>query len=104
ISPYCKDFNSFQSVPPKAFHAANTQNFFAAGKGEMSINVPNGANASNLQLTKVMYSPKVGYMLISVGCLDDLGFELTFGSGKCTIWASDRKVVGVVPKDDGRLY
>lgn len=48
-----------------------------------------------------MYSPEVGYTLISVGRLDDLGFELTFGGGKCTIRASDGKVVGVVPKDDG---
>ncbi|PBL04011.1 hypothetical protein ARMGADRAFT_882829, partial [Armillaria gallica] len=42
ISPYREDFNLFQSVPPKAFRAANTQKFSAAGKGEMSIDVPNG--------------------------------------------------------------
>ncbi len=104
ISPYREDFNSFQSVPPKAFRAANTQKFSAAGKGEMCIDVLNGANASNLQLTEVMYSPEVGYTLISVGRLDDLGFELTFGGGKCIIRAPDGEVVGVVPKDDGGLY
>ena len=51
----------------------------------MVIDIPNGADISQLRLTEVLYSPEVGYTLVSVGQLDDTGFLATFGSGKCVI-------------------
>ena len=67
-------------------------------KGELIINVPNGLTPSQLCLTEVLYSPKVSYTLVSIGKLDDAGFDVTFGGGKCTIHEKDGTVVGEVPK------
>ena len=70
----------------------------------MTINVPNGVETSRLQLTEVLYSPEVGYTLISIGNLDDKGFSVTFGGGKCVITGPDGKRVGKIPKNKKGLY
>ena len=51
----------------------------------MVIDIPNGADISQLHLMEVLYSPEVGYTPVSVGRLDDHGFSATFGGGKCVV-------------------
>ena len=51
-----------------------------------------------------MYSPEVAYTLVSVGHLDEDGFLVTFGGGKCTIRDVNKEVIGVVPKTSMRVY
>ena len=70
----------------------------------MVIDVPMGADFSKLQLTEVLYSPEVGYTLISIGKLDEKGFSATFSGGKCTIHGPDGGCVGKVPKSSKGLY
>jgi hypothetical protein len=41
--------------------------FSAVGMGELTIDLPNGTDGSKLTLTKMLYSPEVGYTLVSVG-------------------------------------
>ncbi len=105
ITPYCEELSNFIEIPPKVFCAANKENFSATGMGDMTIDVPNGvSDASQLQLTEVLYSPEVGYTLVSVGKLDDHGFSATFAGGKCTIHNPDGELVGEVPKVGKGLY
>lgn len=82
ISPYREDFTSFTEIPPKSFRAK-------------------GANFSQLQLTEVLYSPEVGYTLISIGKLDEKGFSATFSDGKCSICGPDGEQVGEILKSKG---
>jgi hypothetical protein len=104
ISPYQEDFTSFEEILPKSFWAANKQRFSAVGMGELTIDLPNSTDGSKLALTKVLYSSEVGYTLVLVGWLDDLGFIMIFGSGKCTIHGPDGNVIGEVPKSSSGLY
>jgi Zinc knuckle len=104
ITPYRNAVENFVKIPPKSFRAANKQSFKAVRTGEMTIDVPNGANILQLRLTEVLYSPEVGYMLVSVSRLDDKGFSMTFSGGKCTIKGPDGKGVGTVPKNGNSLY
>ena len=69
----------------------------------MIINILNGIDISQLQLTEVLYSPEVGYTLISVGHLDENGFTVTFSGGQCTIHGPDGTHIGAIPKTKG-LY
>jgi hypothetical protein len=85
FSPFKNLFNTLSTIPPRSFTAANKQLFNAVGIGEMIIEVPNGVDVSKLRLTKVLYSPEVGYTLISIGRLDELGYSATFADGKCTL-------------------
>lgn len=104
ISPYLDKFDSLSDIPPKPFTAANKQKFNAVGVGEMVIEVPNGVDASKLRLTEVLYSPEVGYTLVSIGRLDELGFSTTFADGHCTIRNPDGDVIGQIPRSTKGLY
>ncbi|KAF8504037.1 hypothetical protein JB92DRAFT_2738847, partial [Gautieria morchelliformis] len=85
ITPYCEAVTDFKAISPKSFQAANKQSFNAVRTGEMVIDIPNGVTTSQLRLTEVLYSPEVGYTLVSVGRLDEAGFTLTFADGKCVL-------------------
>lgn len=104
ISPYRDDFSTFQSTPPKVLRAANKQGFSAIGKGELVLDLPNGATSSKLHLTEVLYSPEAGYTLVSIGRLDDAGFSTTFANGKCTIRDPGGTRVAEIPRNERGLY
>ena len=75
----------FIDIPPKIFRIANKQSFSATGIGNLIVDLPNGHGTSKLGLTDVQYSSEVAYTLVSVGNLDDRGFTVNFGDGKCVI-------------------
>ena len=104
ISPYRDLFENFTEIPPKAFNAANKQKFEAVGQGEMLIELPNGVDSSKLQLTEVLYSPEVGYTLVSIGRLDKCGYSTTFEGGKCTIRNGSGTTIGQIPQSGKGLY
>ena len=103
ISPYKDQFQNFENIAPRHFRAANKQSFSTIGKGDMVINVPNGPNTSQLHLTDVLYLPEVNYTLISIGRLDESGFTVTFGGGKCTPHGPDGVKVGEVLRRSSRI-
>jgi hypothetical protein len=77
ISPYHDAFTKFESIPPHPLCAANKEMFCASGKGEIILDLLNGVNTSQLCLTEVLYSPEVGYTLVSIRCLDEARFSTT---------------------------
>ena len=104
ISPYRERFENFAEIPPKPFVTANQQKFSATGVGDMVIEVPNGYDIAQLRLTEVLYSPEVGYTLVSIGCLDKLGLSTTFAEGHCTIHGMDGETIGHIPCSSKGLY
>ena len=103
LTPYRDALENFVDIPPKSLCTANKQDIKAVGTGEMTINVPNGTDMSQLRLTEVLYSPEVGYTLVSVGRLDEKGFTVTFSGSKCTIQGPNGNHIGAIPKTKG-LY
>ena len=97
ILPYHDAFETYTTIPPKPFTAANRQVFNATGIGEMVVDVPNGYDISRLRLTEVLYSKEVGYMLVSVGRLDELRLSTTFADGFYTIRGTDGETIGCIP-------
>ncbi|KIK15220.1 hypothetical protein PISMIDRAFT_115493, partial [Pisolithus microcarpus 441] len=69
---------SLTSILLRTFAATNKQSFNATAVGDLIIEVPNGCDVTKLRLTEVLYSPMVGYTLVSIGCLDQLGYSVTF--------------------------
>jgi hypothetical protein len=104
ISPYRNRFESLTTIPPKSFVAANKQCFDATWIGEMVIEIPNGVEMSQLRLTEVLFSPEVGYTLVSIGCLNELGYSTTFANGWCTLQDPSGDVIGRIPKTNRGLY
>ena len=52
----------------------------------------------------VQYSPNVAYMLVSIRKLDDEGFTITFGNGRCILKGLDGGKVGEVMRTTGKAY
>ena len=104
ISPCKSQFQNFKDITPRHFCAANKQSFSTVGKGDMVIDVPNGPETSQLCLTDVLYSPEVNYMLVSIGCLDESSFTITFSGGKCILCGLDGVKVGEVLRKSSRVY
>ena len=104
IFPYKDQFMSLTSIPLKTFLVANKQSFNAIATGDLIVDVPNGCDVTKLRLMEVLYSPAVGYTLVSIGRLDQLGYSITFGDGTCTICSPDDDVIGRVPKTHAGLY
>ena len=104
ISLYKNQFENFQSITLHHFCAANKQTFSTIGKGELIIDIPNSDGMTQLCLFDVLYSAEVGYMLVSIGRLDEASFMAVFGGGKCTLLGEDEVVIGVVPRTPTRVY
>jgi hypothetical protein len=54
-----------------------------------------------MKLTCVLYTPTLGFTLISVGRIDDTGYFCTFGGGRCEIRTSDGHQIRYIPKSGG---
>lgn len=67
MSPCQEDFVSFQDIAPKALMAANKESFTAHGIGDVIISVPKGDTANRMRLTRVLFTPAIGFTLISIG-------------------------------------
>lgn len=94
----------FESPPEsctlKTFHTANKNTFTATQKGTAKINVQGPAP---LVLPDVLYIPELANTLVSISCLDEAGYRVTFGGGQGVITNERGDVVGTIPKSNG-LY
>jgi len=76
----------------------------AVGMGDLEIEIPNENGVTKMTLAEVLYSPEVGYTLVSVGRLDRQGYTVTFGNGKCVICNPSDVYVGSIPLTSQCLY
>jgi hypothetical protein len=90
--------NPPQPCEPKTFRAANRNTFTASRKGTASLNI-NGHIP--LTLPDVLFVPELSNTLISIGCLDNAGYTVTFGGGQGVIRDKNGNTVGTVPKSNG---
>ena len=103
MTPDRHRLRNFKHIPDRPISAANQELFSATGIGEMTVRIPNGQDYTDVTLRDVLYAPKMGITLISVGRIDEAGYTATFKGGACTISNSKGKCVGYVPKLQG-LY
>ena len=104
ISLYREHFENLVDIPNKFFTATNCQKFVATRVSDMIVEVPNRYDMSKLRLTKVLFSLEVGYTLVSIGHLDELGLLTTFAEGFCTIKGSDGETIGQILRTSKGLY
>ncbi|KAJ3574507.1 hypothetical protein NP233_g1723 [Leucocoprinus birnbaumii] len=83
ITPFRDLFSTFETIPPRPVRAGDKNAFSAIGRGEVVLDLPNGAASTQLHLTEVLYPPEAGYALVSIGRLEDASFPTTFASGIC---------------------
>jgi hypothetical protein len=70
----------------------------------MVIEIPNSVDTSKLRLTEVLFSLEVGYTLVSIGQLDELGYTVIFTDSRCIINDPMENVIGQIPRTERGLY
>jgi len=90
-------------MPPKRLTAANQGSFTADGYGDVIISVPNGNRISKIHLQNVLFTPAIGFFLISISQINDAGFSAMFGVQCCMIYNKDGVIVGSIAKSQN-LY
>jgi len=105
ISPYKTDFTTYTPLtPPMFLNTANQQRFPAVGTGKLAIHVPNGRGETELILNDTLHAPSVGYILVSLGALDEEGYYAQIGCGYLELDSPRGEHIGHVARTHKRLY
>ena len=81
MSPYKHKFINYFLIEKRVLTAADRGTFDAVGKGDMHVNLPNGKSTTKILLKDILYAPKMGLTLVSIGKIDVAGFTLLFHKG-----------------------
>src|SRR5271168_512426 len=105
MSPYKHKFINFIPIQRKVLTAADGGHFEAVGKGDMHITMPNGKSSTRILLKDVLYAPKMGVTLISIGKIDTAGCAALFHKSQLRIFSSmkEKKLLAQIEMKDG-LY
>jgi hypothetical protein len=66
---------------PLYFNAASQHKFSAIGMGTLIVQTPNRGCESTLALLRALYAPSVTNTLVSLGALDEEGYQTHIGNG-----------------------
>jgi hypothetical protein len=73
------------------------------GTGSMVIHAPLGAVSLEITLENVLYTPTVGYTLVSLSALDLLGYHMSINAGELEITSPAGSVVACIPQTTHEL-
>ena len=76
--PYHHKFINFGSIQKKLLTTADGGHFEAVGMGDMRITMPNGRTTTQILLKDVLYAPKMGMTLVSIGKINTAGYAVLF--------------------------
>ena len=68
------------------------------------ISLLNRTMRTQLTLCDVMHAPDIGYTLISVSKLDEIGHGVKFGDGSCRVSVPSSRIIGIIKKSVCGLY
>jgi ATP-binding cassette subfamily B (MDR/TAP) protein 1 len=78
VTPFRSQFRSYTARSLEPVHVGNSQHCAVIGIGTVELNLPSG---STIVLHDVRHVPELLRSLISVGQLDEAGFQTSFSSG-----------------------
>ena len=89
---------NYQKIEAEPIRAADGHIFSALGKGDMKIELPNGnQKPTPVTLKNVFYSPHLAFTLMSVGRMDQNGYEILIKDSKCVIRSPKSNIIGQIP-------
>jgi hypothetical protein len=105
MSPYRHKFINFFPIQKRVLTTADGGTFDVIGKGDMHVILPNDKATTRILLKDVLYAPKMGLTLISIGKIDTAGFASLFHKGSLQVFSygKKRKKLAEIPLRNG-LY
>ncbi|TFY76856.1 hypothetical protein EWM64_g7155 [Hericium alpestre] len=104
LMPDRQDFCSFTSIPPRTIRGINGSSTYASGIGNVCLRLGKGCV---LIMCDVLHVPNATLCLISVGCLCDKGYTVTFDSmTSCSVsqGSGASKLIATRTCHSGALY
>ena len=83
-------FSEFQEMSPFSVGMGDNSSVTAHGRGTTWISLLVNGHSVRCKLQNVLYVPELSYQLLSVGVMDDMGLETTFGDNVCRITKGTR--------------
>ena len=102
-SPDRDAFINYSPINNTTITTADGRKLKALGKGNVWIELPNGAKRTKTILKEAIHAPDMAFTLISVGQLDDAKCSATFSGGMCTIRNPSGRTMATIPCANG-LY
>ncbi|TBU36008.1 hypothetical protein BD309DRAFT_835568, partial [Dichomitus squalens] len=82
--PCRENFIAFRKIEPIPIQSADGRIFHATGEGDVRVTLRYGTqNLDEFTLRRVLYAPAMPVSLISVSCLVNSGFQLSFSQDGC---------------------
>ena len=107
FTPNRPDLTNFTKISPRPIKAANGLLLQAMGRSDLKLLLPmgKGCQPTKVTLRNVYYTPDFAFMMVSMGTMDDKGFQILTEDGICTISTPrpKRQVIARIPKVNG-LY
>jgi hypothetical protein len=85
MSPYHKQFVTYEEITACPITAANNKVFHAIGMGDLAIQVPNGETSNTVLLRDVLHAPDMSLMVVLICCIIKAGYIVKFTDGHCII-------------------
>jgi hypothetical protein len=85
MSPYRKQFVTYEEIIARPITAANNEVFHAIGMGDLAIQVPNGETSNTVLLRDVLHAPDMSLTVVSIGRIIKAGYIVEFADGHCII-------------------
>jgi reverse transcriptase-like protein/gag-pre-integrase-like protein/integrase-like protein/Pol polyprotein len=105
ISPFWHRFITFNAIPPHPISATNQGIFYAIGKGDLRINVPNNDKLVPIILKDMFYSPQISLTIISISHIVKAKKSVLFEDDFCYIKERGKgKVIGKIRESINGLY
>ena len=87
MSSYQHKFINFFPIQKRVLTAVDSGTFDAIGKGDMFIIILNGRTTTRILLKDVLYAPKMGITLVSIGKIDVAGYASLFYKSSLRIFS-----------------
>ena len=71
------------------------------GRGKILLN---SKGDTQITLMNVLYTPKLKANIMSLGCLDEQGCQISLGNGILTIRDENGRLLTIIKRSSGRLY
>ena len=87
-----------KGIPTRAIQAVNGENFTSNASRTLHLELPTGKNTRMLILHNTLYCPGTPNTLVSLGKLDDTGYEMWTTKGVLSIKDCQGNLIGSIPK------
>ena len=104
MTPFREQLINYTPIASRPITAADKQVFYAIGKGDMCIRIPNGTTTIIILLKDVLYAPAMGVNIISVSRITATGFAVLFRANFCRIFDTKNKHISHIHVTSNGLY